>query len=67
VTLHQLLVISFEIAVARLMEPNQNRHNFAQAQAANPSSSLQPVAQQLAFPLRFKGLTKVIDAAKEFF
>jgi hypothetical protein len=37
------------------------------AQAAGSSSSLQSVAQQVAFPLRFKGLTKVIDAAKEFF
>jgi hypothetical protein len=29
--------------------------------------SLQAVAQQLAFPLRFKRLAEVIDAAKQFF
>ena len=35
--------IGFEISVARLMEPNQNRHNLAQAQAARSFAVLQSI------------------------
>jgi len=64
---YQLLVVGFEVAIVGLMKPNQNRHDLAQAQTARSSASLQAVTQQLAFPLRFKRLAKVIDAAKQFF
>jgi hypothetical protein len=37
------------------MKANQDGHDFAQAQAP------------LSVPLRFKGLTEIIDGAKEFF
>ena len=33
VRLYLLVVVGFEVAVGRLMEANQNRHDFAEAQA----------------------------------
>ncbi len=67
VDLYFLLVIGFEIAVARLMKPNQNRHDFAQTQVAAAIANLESKSQQLLFPLRFKGLAKIIDGAEQVF
>ncbi len=62
-----LLVIGFEVTVVGLMEPDQNRHDFTEAQAAGPFALLQAIAQQLTFPLRFKGLAEVIDVTEQVF
>ena len=65
--LYFILVVGFEISVTRLMKADQNCHNLAQTQTTMPTavnyalSFLQPITQQLALPLWFKGLTEVID------
>ena len=65
--LHVRLIIGFEVAVARLMKGNQNRHDFAQAQAALSLAKLESTAQKLLFPLWFKGLAEIIDGAEQCF
>jgi hypothetical protein len=50
-----------------LVKRNQNRHHFTQTQGPRTVASFQAIAQQLTFPLRFKGLAKIIDRAKQFF
>ena len=56
-----------EGAVVTLVETNQNRHLFAQAQRPLPLARLQAVTEQLTLPERFEGLAEVIDVAEEFF
>jgi hypothetical protein len=49
------------------MKGNQNRHDFAQAQAALSLAKLESTAQKLLFPLWFKGLAASIDGAEQCF
>ena len=62
-----MLVVTFEVAIVALVNRNQNRHHFTQTQGPTTVASVQAIAQQLTFPLRFKGLAKIIDRAKQFF
>jgi len=65
--LHFRLIISFEVAVTRLMEGNQKRHDLAQAQAARSVPALESTSQKLLFPLTFKALAEIIDGAEQVF
>jgi hypothetical protein len=65
--LHFLLIVSFEVAVARLVKADQNRHDFTQAQAPVSVALLKSKSYQLLLPLLLKGSAKVIDTAEQFF
>lgn len=67
VCLDFLGVLGFEVTVVRLMEGNQNRHDFAECQAAISLTATQPMARQLLVPLGLKALAKVINVAKQVF
>jgi hypothetical protein len=60
-------VVVLEGAIVLLVKANQNRHDFAQAQAAITVALLQTTAEQLPLPDRFKALAEVIDGAEQFF
>ncbi|WP_190507677.1 hypothetical protein [Leptolyngbya sp. FACHB-321] len=59
-------VVGFKTAAALLIEFNQDRHDFAQSQALRSIAKMQPKAQKLLFPERFKALTE-IDGAEQVF
>jgi hypothetical protein len=65
--LHLLLIVGFEVAVARLMKPNQYRHDFAEAQTPASMAMSEPTARQLLVPHWFKRLAEVVNAAEQFF
>jgi hypothetical protein len=48
-------------AIVLLVKANQNRHDFAQAQATFASPFLQTTGESLLLPDRFKALAEVID------
>jgi len=62
-----MLVVAFKVAIVALVKREQNRHDFTQVQGTLTVASFQAVAQHLTFPLRFKGLAKIIDRSKQFF
>ena len=64
---HLIEVVGFEVAVVALVEANQDRHDFAQAERPLALTRFQVVTQQLAVPDGFKHLAKVIDMAEQFF
>jgi hypothetical protein len=49
------------------MEGNQDRHDFAQTEAAATMALKETIAEQLLLPERFKLLAEIIHRAKEVF
>jgi hypothetical protein len=60
-------VVVLEGAIVLLVESNQNRHNFAQAQAALTIALLESMTKQLPLPNGFKLSAEVIDTAEQLF
>jgi len=64
-SLHFIPLVGFKGAIGGLMEANHNCHDFAEAQTTRPLSVSQSIVEQLAVPLRFKLLAKIIDPAQK--
>lgn len=65
--LHLLDVVGFEIAVAGLVEANENGHDFAQRQTSSSIAVNESIAEQLLVPEGFKLLAEIIDGAEQVF
>lgn len=66
-SVYLLQIVGFEVAVGGLMEANQNRHDFAEAQTPRAMALSQSISQQLLLPDRFKLLAEIIDGAQQVF
>lgn len=62
-----LLIEVFEIAVRLLVEPDENGHDFTQAQGAPTPAMFYAIAKLRRLPEGFKVLAKIIDLAKQVF
>lgn len=59
-------VIVLERPIVLLVEPDENCHDFAQAQLSGTIASSPAVSEQLLVPEWFKALAEVIDGAEKF-
>ena len=64
--LHLVGVIGLERAIVGTMEPDQNRHDFAQTQLRGPLALDRPAGQLQLQPFRHELATEIIDMTKQF-
>jgi hypothetical protein len=60
-----LQIIVLERSVTRLMEMDQERHNFARVHFVGMMTSLPPIADRPLFPLLTMSLPEIIDITKQ--
>ena len=60
-------VKSLEVAVLRLMETNQNRHDFAEGQATGPPPLAGAVGQEPAMLGRQEHPAEIVDVTEQVF
>ena len=57
----------FEIAIRRLMEAHQNRHDFTKAYRPAAVSAFHPVIDETRVPVREERLAEIVDVTEESF